>query len=635
MQLNESQTKAANALSGYVLIKAGAGSGKTRTVVERINNLLRSGVSPYNILAITFTNKAAGELKSRLTNPAITASTIHSLCVRIMRQYPPKGYDRNFQILDSDDQKSLIKHLKPSFLVRYDDKYKTFEALFDAMNNNTLVSDLVKTKRNNLTNRKTYKISSEDPAYQKLLGKFCDYYIDYLRLHNQMDFDDLIIKATEVFRSNQVALASFQNLWTHISIDEYQDTSQMQLDFLNLLTEGIDKRGSLCVVGDPNQSIYRFNGADVSIIDNFAKTHENTQVFHLRENYRSTAEIINTANSIFDTSVATSENSGVKPLYLHAKDKYDEIELVIDLIKQYNDYTNTAILYRSNWLSRDYEQALTANNIPYQIFGGLSFYERAEIKDLLAYMRLLTNPKSDIDFLRIINKPTRGFGKATVSEIIDFANQNNLSYIEGLRQMTFKGKKEVERQKFVNLYDSCQLTSLARIANHFLTGSGLNEMYKEIDKQDDNSDRIGNLNEFVTACHDFDHDNHDVAIMDRLDDFLANVTIDSGDEETEAGVSLMTIHKAKGLEFDMVFVVGVEDNILPGKRSYTDDAEETRKNIQEEKRVFYVAVTRAKKFLIITNRESRYQFGMKIYNDPSPFVTDKFLETLEEEKDND
>ena len=630
MQLNESQTKAANALNGYILIKAGAGSGKTRTVVERINNLLRSGVSPHNILAITFTNKAAGELKSRLTNPAVTASTIHSLCVRIMRKYPPKGYNRNFQILDSDDQKSLVKHLKPYFLEKCDDP-KLFEALFEATNNNAFVSDLVKVKRNHLTNRKTYKISSEDPAYQRLLDKFCGYYINYLRLHNQVDFDDLIIKATEVFKNNPAALAAFQNLWTHISIDEYQDTSQMQLDFLNLLTKGIDKRGSLCVVGDPNQSIYRFNGADVSIIDNFAKTHENTQVFHLRENYRSTPEIINTANSIFDTSVATSENSGIKPLYLHAENKYDEIKTVINLIKQYNNYTNTAILYRSNWLSRDYEQALTANNIPYQIFGGLSFYERAEIKDLLAYMRLLTNPKSDIDFLRIINKPTRGFGNATVSEIIDFANQNNLSYIDGLRQITLKGNKEIERQKFVNLYDSCKTTSLAQIAKHFLTNSGLEEMYKQIDEKEDNSDRVGNLNEFVTACHDFDHDNHDVAIMDRLDDFLANVTIDSGDEETEAGVSLMTIHKAKGLEFDMVFVVGVESNILPGKRSYTDDAEETRKNIQEEKRVFYVAVTRAKKFLIITNRESRYQFGKRICNEPSPFLTDKFLEAIETE----
>lgn len=630
MKLNESQTKAANALNGYILIKAGAGSGKTRTVVERINNLLRSGVSPYNILAITFTNKAAGELKSRLTNPAITASTIHSLCVRIMRQYPPLGYNRNFQILDSDDQKSLIKHLKPYFLEKCDDP-KLFEGLFKAINNNVFVSDLVKVKRNRLTNRKTYKISPENPEYKRLLDKFCGYYIDYLRLHNQMDFDDLIIKATEVFKNNPAALTTFQNLWTHISIDEYQDTSQMQLDFLNLLTKGIDKRGSLCVVGDPNQSIYRFNGADVSIIDNFAKTHENTQVFHLRENYRSTPEIINAANSIFDTSVATSENSGIKPLYLHAKNKYDEIKIVIDLIKQYNNYTNTAILYRSNWLSRDYEQALTANNIPYQIFGGLSFYERAEIKDLLAYMRLLTNPKSDIDFLRIINKPTRGFGNATVSEIIDFANQNNLSYIESLRQMTFKGNKEIERQKFVNLYDSCKITSLAQIAKHFLTNSGLEEMYKKIDEKEDNSDRVGNLNEFVTACHDFDHDNHDVAIMDRLDDFLANVTIDSGDEETEAGVNLMTIHKAKGLEFDMVFVVGVEDNILPGKKSYIGDAEETRKNIQEEKRVFYVAVTRAKKFLIITNRESRYQFGNEIYNKPSLFLTDKFLETIEAE----
>lgn len=631
MQLNESQTKAANALNGYVLIKAGAGSGKTRTVVERINNLLRSGVSPYNILAITFTNKAASELKSRLTNPAITASTIHSLCVRIMRQYPPKGYSHNFQILDNDDQKSLIKHLKPYFLAEYDNATKTFEALFDATNPSTIASDLVKVKRNRLTKRNTYKISSENNEYKRLLDKFCKYYIDYLCLHNQMDFDDLIIKATDVFRSNPTALAAFQNLWTHISIDEYQDTSQMQLDFLNLLTEGIDKRGSLCVVGDPNQSIYSFNGADVSIIDNFAKTHENTQVFHLRENYRSTAEIIDTANSIFDTSVATSENSGIKPLYLHAKNKYDEIKIVIDLIKRYNNYKNTAILYRSNWLSRDYEQALAANNIPYQIFGGLSFYERTEIKDLLAYMRLLTNPKSDIDFLRIINKPARGFGNATVSEIIDFANQNNLSYIDGLRQITFKGKKEIERQKIVNLYDSCERTSLARIAKHFLTNSGLEEMYQKIDEKDGNSDRVGNLNEFVTACHDFDHDNHDVTIMDRLDDFLANVTIDSGDEETEAGVSLMTIHKAKGLEFDMVFVVGVEDNILPGKRSYTNNSEETRKNIQEEKRIFYVAVTRAKKFLIITNRESRYQFGSQIYNDPSPFITDKLLETLEEE----
>ena len=631
MQLNESQAKAANALSGCVLIKAGAGSGKTRTVVERINNLLRSGVSPYNILAITFTNKAAGELKSRLTNPAVTASTIHSLCVRIMRQYPPKGYNRNFQILDSDDQKSLINHLKPFFLKKYDDNLKTFEGFLDAISNNVFAGDFVKNKCNRLTKRKTYKISSKDPAYQRLLDKFCDYYIDYLRLHGQMDFDDLIIKATEVFRTNSIALAAFQNLWTHISIDEYQDTSQMQLDFLNLLTEGIDKRGSLCVVGDPNQSIYRFNGADVSIIDNFAKIHPHTQVFHLRENYRSTPEIIDTANSIFDTSVATSENSGIKPLYLRTEDKYDEIKTVIDLIKEYNDYTNTAILYRSNWLSRDYEQALAANNIPYQIFGGLSFYKRTEIKDLLAYMRLLTNPKSDIDFLRIINKPSRKFGSATVSEITDFANRNNLSYIDALRQMTFNGKKEIERQKFVDLYDSCELTSLARIAKQFLTKSGLNEMYKEIDEKEDNSDRLGNLNEFVTACHDFDHDNHDLAIMDRLDDFLANVTIDSGDEETEAGVSLMTIHRAKGLEFDMVFVVGAENNILPGKRSYTDDAEETKKNIQEEKRVFYVAVTRAKKFLIITNRRTRYQYGMEIHNSPSPFLTDELLDTLERE----
>lgn len=631
MQLNESQAKAASALSGYVLIKAGAGSGKTRTVVERINNLLRSGVSPYNILAITFTNKAAGELKSRLTNPGVTASTIHSLCVRIMRQYPPKGYNRNFQILDSDDQKSLIRHLKPYFLEKYDDKIKTFEALFEAISLNNFVSDLVKTKRNRATKRNTYKINLENPAYKRLLDKFCDYYIDYLRLHNQMDFDDLIIKATEVFRNNPEALATFQNLWTHISIDEYQDTSQMQLDFLNLLTEGIDKRGSLCVVGDPNQSIYRFNGADVSIIDNFAKIHPHTQVFYLRENYRSTPEIIDTANSIFDTSVATSENSGIKPLYLHAKGKYDEIKTVIDLIKEYNDYKNTAILYRSNWLSRDYEQALAANNIPYQIFGGLSFYERAEIKDLLAYMRLLTNPKSDIDFLRIINKPSRKFGSTTVSEITDFANRNNLSYIDALRHMTFNGKKEFERQKFVDLYDSCEMSSLARIAKQFLTRSGLKDMYQQMDEKEENSDRLGNLNEFVTACHDFDHDNHDVAIMDRLDDFLANVTIDSGDEKTEAGVNLMTIHKAKGLEFDMVFVVGAEDNILPGKRSYTNDAEETRKNIQEEKRVFYVAVTRAKKFLIITNRKIRYQFGMEIHNSPSPFLTDKLLDTLETE----
>ena len=629
--LNDIQRQAVEQTEGPVMIIAGAGSGKTRVIVYRIAHLIRSGAEPFSILALTFTNKAAREMRERialLSGPEaknLWMGTFHSVFARILRQEADKlHYPRNFTIYDTEDSKSLIRTLVKE--MNLDDKQYTTGYILHRISQ----------AKNNLISVEEYeqseKYRSEDSSMGK--GKISELYRAYSDRcfrSGAMDFDDLLFKTNVLFRDFPEVLYKYQNKFRYIMVDEYQDTNFSQyliVKKLALLHENI------CVVGDDAQSIYAFRGATIQNILNFERDYPDVKVFKLEENYRSTQNIVNVANSLIaknanqlQKTVYSNKEKGSKIKVLRTFSDNEEGKRVSESILedkanyslQYKDF---GILYRTNAQSRPLEEALRRQNIPYKIFGGLSFYQRKEIKDLIAYFRLTINPNDEEALKRVINYPARGIGKTTLDKVILLAGENELSLwgiLSNIRHY-MAGKTADNLDQFATMIKSFAVVESDHtafdLAMHIAKQTGLvKELYD--DKSIEGLSRYENIQALLNGIKEFsDSPNREDKSMSA---FLEDVALLTGDEKEEEkapnSVSLMTIHSAKGLEFSHVYVVGMEENLFPSQLSLNNRAE-----LEEERRLFYVALTRAEKKLTLSYATSRYKWGSTASCEPSRFL---------------
>ena len=610
--LNKEQKEAVLKTEGPLLILAGAGSGKTKVLTTKIAYLIEEcGISPYNILAITFTNKAAREMKDRvfsmIGNKAKNAqiSTFHSFGVRILTEYFEfLGYDKNFVIMDSDDSLSIIKKIL---------KNKGLDPKSYSPNG----------IRNKISNCKNDMISCTD--YEKYaLGDYeqvvLEVYKEYektLKENNAVDFDDLLLLPIKLFKENKQVLEHFQDRFQYVLIDEYQDTNEVQYIISKMICE---KYKNICCVGDVDQSIYSFRGANYKNILNFEKDYPNASVIKLEQNYRSTTTILDAANDVIKNNKDRKEknlwsNKGKGELisYYRAYNGIDEAQFVskeiIKLVENGIEYKDIAVLYRTNAQSRTLEEEMLKDSIPYRIVGGVGFYSRREIKDVLAYLRLIHNSKDNISLLRIINVPKRGIGNKTISNLIEKANIENKSIydvIDSGKELSFKEMIESLKKQSENL-------TLTELVDRILTVTGIKEEY-ENEKTLDADIRLENLEELKTVTKTFEEREGVIS----LEDFLLEVSLvtDINEYHEDSNqVSLMTVHAVKGLEFPYVFIVGLEEGLFPHINSLLSSNE-----LEEERRLMYVAITRAKEKLYIVNAQSRMLFGESTANVPSRFI---------------
>ena len=636
--LNPEQKRAVLHDKGPLLILAGAGSGKTRVLTHRIAYLIEErGVNPWNILALTFTNKAAKEMRERVDkivgsgSEEIWVSTFHSTCVRILRRYADTiGYSRSFTIYDSDDTKTLMREICKYLNV---DTKKT--------NERSILSVISKAKDEMISAEEFAKNAHGD----NLQSKFASAYTEYqkrLKASNAMDFDDLIYKTVELFQTNREALEYYQNRFHYIMVDEYQDTNTAQFRFIHFLATGINHYGerehNLCVVGDDDQSIYKFRGANIYNILNFEQAFQKTNVIKLEQNYRSTKNILNAANEVIsnnqgrkDKSLWTDNEEG-EPVHFTQFDtdfeEADNITAEIKSIVQNSDatYKDFAILYRTNAQSRLFEEKLVLRNIPYRIIGGTNFYSRKEIKDILAYLKTINNGLDSLSVKRIINVPKRGIGLTTVDRINDYALEHDLSFYDALTRANFIPGLERSASKltpFISLIEGLKskLTQegypLHELIDDILDATGYLKEY-EAEGTEEAQDHIGNINELVNKLVSY---TKNATELPTLSGFLEEVAlvadIDNLNEDNEK-VILMTLHSAKGLEFPYVYLCGMEDGIFPGFMSIY--AENPKEEIEEERRLCYVGITRAMKQLSLTAAKQRMLRGETQYNKPSRFI---------------
>ncbi len=670
-KLNNMQRKAVLSTDGPVLILAGAGSGKTTVLVNRVSNLIRfgnayksdhvpealvpedlelmrdyisetvsgeakvltqrivdliqeKGVYPGNILAITFTNKAAKEMRERverlLNQPTdIWVSTFHSSCVRILRRDIDKlGYKRDFVIYDSSDQKVVLKEC-----------YKELD-----INDNLYPLSMVQRKmgdaKDSMLTPKEFIKRYEGDFQAEVVGKIYKRYQEKLKKNNALDFDDLLFRTVELFEKNPQVLGFYQNKFKYIMVDEYQDTNQVQYRFISMLA---DKHKNLCVVGDDDQSIYSFRGADIRNILNFEDGFSNAIVIKLEENYRSTKTILDTANCVIKNNIGrknkklwTSKNDGDKIQYYSAMDERAEGMFISNEIRSMvedgtRNYDEFAILYRTNAQSRVLEEMLMRAGIPYRIIGGLKFYDRKEIKDIIAYLRLIQNPVDDVSLKRVINVPKRGIGSKTIDKLEDRARITEQSLFEVLidDELTSTFSKKAQKgirdfalliSKYGQRKEDIFVTDLIK---KVVDESGYMEELKNEGSVESQS-RIENLQEFLTVAMEFDKNSETKG----LEEFLANISLmsdlDNMDDE-ESAVVLMTLHSAKGLEFPVVFLVGMEEGLFPMSRALNSDHE-----LEEERRLCYVGITRAMKKLYISHAQQRTLYGKTNYNPMSRFI---------------
>lgn len=623
--LNEKQQEAVKETEGAVLVLAGAGSGKTKVLTTRVAYLINEkGVNPRNILAITFTNKAATEMKERISKMVensnkIQISTYHSLGLLFIRENCEKlNYQSNFTILDSEDALTLIKKIMKEKGI--DDK--TF--------NPRAIRNAISSAKNELIDAKSY----EKYALTEFEKKVYEVYLNYekrLKLGNSLDFDDLLMLPIILFKNNPDILSKYQDRFEYILIDEYQDTNYAQYMLSKLLSA---KYKNIFVVGDIDQSIYAFRGANYKNILNFEKDYPNNKTILLEENYRSTKCILNVANDIIknnkqrkEKNLWTQNNDGEKITYHKAENEKDEANYVKNEIQKLIDNgvekSNIAVLYRTNAQSRIIEEELLHHNIPYKVVGSFYFYNRKEIKDLISYLKLIYNPHDDISLLRIINTPKRGIGLKTIENLTLKAISENKSIYEAIdsgKELQFKNIIEKIKQKQEEL-------SLTELIDYILNETGLKQEL-ENEKTIESEIRLENLNEFKTVARNFE-DKYGII---SLDEFLDSISLVSDIEEHKDNkdvITLMTIHSAKGLEFDYVFLMGMEETLFPHRNSLLDSEQ-----IEEERRLCYVAVTRAKKKLYLTNARKRMIFGDISYNPPSRFINEINEEYLEKEETN-
>ena len=618
--LNDMQKRAVKRTEGPLLIIAGAGSGKTRVLTNRIAYLIDDcGVAPYNILAITFTNKAAREMRERVDatvgNGAgeVWVSTFHSTCVRILRRYIDRiGYTNNFTIYDTDDQKSVIK-----------DICKKFNIDTKMLKERTIMNSISHAKDELMTPDEMALEAGGDYNAKRIANVYAEYQ-KTLKLNNALDFDDLIFKTVELFEKDAEVLNYYQERFKYIMVDEYQDTNTSQFKLISMLAQ---KYGNLCVVGDDDQSIYKFRGANITNILNFENTFEGTKVIKLEQNYRSTQTILNAANAVIQNNVGrkskslwTENGEGEKVNYTLYENGYDEAQGVVDSISSYVrdgwNYNDIAILYRTNAQSRVLEEKLMMKNIPYRIYGGISFYQRKEIKDILAYLKTIDNGMDGQAVRRIINVPKRGIGATTIERVQEYADQNGITFWQALCEAenidTIKrGAGKIE--PFVTLINSLkakqELLSLKELVKtvlddtRYIESLAESETAEEIEARQENIDEL--INKVVSYENGCAEKGEEVSLSGFLEEVALIADIDNLDE-SEKQVMLMTLHSAKGLEFPIVFMTGMEDGLFP---SYMTIVSDDPTEIEEERRLCYVGITRAEKVLNLSSAKMRMVRG--------------------------
>ena len=631
--LKPAQREAVLKTEGPVLILAGAGSGKTRVLTTRIAHLMQDkGIHPSNILAITFTNKAATEMRERVEETIdsdvkdMWITTFHSCCVRILRKDINKiGYNRSFVIYDSPDQLTLVKDC----LKELNLSDKVFEP--------KTVINYISDAKDKLLNPQEYKAMHRNDARMSKIADVYTLYQDRLKRNSALDFDDLIIKTVELLKKEESVLAYYRNKFKYIMVDEYQDTSKAQYEFIKLLAQ---EHQNICVVGDDDQSIYGWRGADIRNILEFERDYTSVHVVKLEQNYRSTQVILDAANTVISNNIErkrkklwSEQKEGEKIKIQVASDEMEEAEFVADTIgrmhrRENKDFKNFAVLYRANAQARAIEDALNRSQIPYNIYGGTKFYERKEIKDLVAYLRLLQNVQDDISLKIIINVPKRGIGLRTIEKIEDRASLKQESIFSVLLDIDTNSdistKAKASINGFVDLVGTLRVIkdaySVSKLIEKVLDVTGyLDELEK--DKSEESQDRIDNLKEFISIAIEFENNSEEKD----LETFLTNVALTSTESEDEENdkVSLMTIHTSKGLEFPVVFLVGMEEGLFPISRAVRSMAES---DIEEERRLCYVGITRAKKELYMTLTKKR-----TLYGKTNPSIQSRFMEELPNE----
>ena len=637
--LNEPQREAVYYTEGPLLILAGAGSGKTRVLTHRIAYLIEEkGVNPWNILAITFTNKAAGEMRERVDrlvgfgSESIWVSTFHSMCVRILRRHISLlGYDTNFTIYDADDQKTLMKDVCK--LLQIDTKIYKERALLAAVSH----------AKNELVTPEEFRLNAGGDFSQRKIAEVYEEYEKQLKANNALDFDDLLIKTVQLFQTQADVLEYYQERFRYIMVDEYQDTNTVQFELVRLLAS---KYRNLCVVGDDDQSIYKFRGANIKNILNFEQYFEDAKVIKLEQNYRSTSNILNAANAVIrnnagrkDKTLWTDNGEGEKIQFRQFDSAYDEAEYIVDDIrkrvreKEYS-YHDNVILYRTNAQSRLFEEKFVTANIPYKIVGGINFYARREIKDLLAYLKTVDNGKDDLAVRRIVNVPKRGIGLTSINRVQDYAAAYNIGFYDALRAVDLIpniGRGASKLESFVALIEhfktDAEDMSISDLLKEIIEETGYIESLQAEDMVEAET-RIENIDELLSKVAAYEEDCEDRNEPASLSGFLEEVAlvadIDSLDEDTDY-VVLMTLHSAKGLEFPNVYLAGMEDGLFPSYMTITsDDPEE----VEEERRLCYVGITRAEKELTLTCARRRMIRGETQYNKMSRFLKEIPMELL-------
>ncbi|WP_339064649.1 ATP-dependent helicase [Fusobacterium animalis] len=618
-KLNDKQREAASQIDGSILILAGAGSGKTRTITYRIAHMIENiGISPYSILAVTFTNKAAKEMRERVEElvgdvaKACTISTFHSFGMRLLRMYGKEvGYNSNFTIYDTDDQKRIVKAIL---------KGQNLSINGVKLTERDLVSMISKIKEQ-------IKTLDEYSVMNKQIVEVYDKYNRALLESNAMDFSDILLNTYKLLQKPEI-LEKVQNKYKYIMIDEYQDTNNLQYKIIDLIAR---KSSNLCVVGDENQSIYGFRGANILNILNFENNYNNAKIIKLEENYRSTTTILDAANELIknnksskDKKLWTQNGKGDLIKVLACDNARDEVSRIIEIIKENHQngiaYRDMTILYRTNAQSRLFEEGFLRYNIPHKVFGGISFYSRAEIKDIIAYLSIIVNPQDELNLQRIINVPKRKVGEKGIEKIITYARENNLNLLEALSHIKeISGLTVVGKEKLLEMYDIIkELKDLSYTETASYIVQTLIDKIKYIDYIKENySDaeaRIENIDEFKNSILELEN----VVGELRLNEYLENVSLISATDDLEEKsdyVKLMTIHNSKGLEFPIVFLVGFENEIFPGTRAMFEE-----KEMEEERRLCYVALTRAEKKLYLSHATIRFVYGQDRLSTPSVFL---------------
>lgn len=625
-KLNPVQHEACAYTGGPLLILAGAGSGKTRVLTHKVAYIIEEGLcNPWEILVVTFTNKAAKEMRERVESlvgenvKVEWLGTFHSICVRILkRDIEYLGYTKDFNIIDEQDKQKLIKQVLKD--LRMD------EDKFSASG----VASSISRAKDELKTAEDYAVEAAGDYREEQIAKVYTEYQKLLKKNNSVDFDDLIFLTVRLLEENPARLEYWQNKFKYILVDEYQDTNHAQFKIIYMLSE---RHGNVCVVGDESQSIYGFRGADISNILEFEKAYKNAKIIKLEQNYRSTKTVLQAANAVIknnkskiDKSLWTENDDGDKIDLFFAKNEYDEGQYIVDAIdkmardKKYS-YSDFVVLYRTNAQSRAIEEVFMREGTPYRIIGGLKFYSRKEIKDIVSYLKLVNNPKDNVAFARVINEPKRGIGDTTVDKLRELADESGVSMFEVLEDdIKIAGFRSSARLiEFRDIIKSIGKSvgeglSNADIISKVLELTGyMSELEK--DKAKDNESRIENIKEFVGVAKNFDEESADNSLGDFLDGIALVSDIDNLDDN-ESAVTLMTMHNAKGLEYPVVFMVGMEEGLFPSKRAIDED------NVEEERRLCYVGITRAEKHLTLTMAKQRTMYGSTTYTTPSRFVSE-------------